>query len=111
MDHADGLDGVEALFRGGGCVDRFGDSRREVAREVVDDGAETPVEFDFGVEHVFHDFGQEATAHDAPQVPRVEEAAPFAELPECVCDAGEIEGDVRRDVLYVEGYYLLLEDQ
>ena len=107
MDDVDGLLGVEAALCGCGGVDGFGDAGGEVGCQVIDYGAQTAVEFDFGVKHVFDDFGEEAAAHYSPQVARVKETAAFAEFPEGVSYAGEVEGDLWGDVFDVEGYNLL----
>ena len=110
MDDVNGLLGIEAAFSGCRGVDGCGDAGGEGGGEVVDDGAEIAVEFDFGIEHVFNDFGEETAAHDAPETGWVEEAAAFAEFPEGVGHAGEVEGDFWGDVFDVEGYDLLFED-
>lgn len=97
--------GVDEFGRKGG-----GHFIREAVDEVVDYGAETSVQLDFGVEHVFHDAGEEAMADEAHEVAWVEEAAAFTEFPECACYSREVEGDFWGNVFDVEGDDLLFED-
>ena len=113
---ADAREGEERLGwwgmrGGGGNGNGRGEAHGSGGGEVVDDGAQAAVEFDFGVEHVLDDLGQEPAAHDAPQAARIEETATFTEFVKGVGHAGEVKGDVRRDVFDIERDDLLLEDE
>lgn len=101
-DRVDEFAAVEVAFVDEPCRQGRGHLGCPGVDEVVDDGAQAAVQLDLGVEHVLDDSWYEPVADKAHEIARVEQAAAFAQFPECAADAGEIELDFWGDIFDVE---------